>query len=170
MFEENSSIILQILRERELLTPDQFSEVEEEHSRTGKSIADTVIDMGYIDRNRVLQIVADYLTLDYLDLDNIEVPTDVIKMIPAGSARMHGIVPIAVFGNLIKITTRDPFNNNALQEISFVLNKDVELLVADPEKIDKFVETHYGDASTSVAEMLATLGNFQVESITEKTH
>ncbi len=166
MFEEHSSLVLQVFRELNLLTPEQFSEVEEEHTRTGKSIAQIAIDLGFVNRDRVLQTIADYLGMDYVDIDDFEIPPELIKLIPASSARLHGIVPIIISGNVIKAAIRDPFNNNAAQEISFILNKDVEVLVADPIKIDKFVEEHYGEESASVAEMLATLGqDFQEETI-----
>ncbi len=158
MFEEHSQTIMQIFRDRNLLTQEQLSEVEEESSRTGKAITDIVINFGFADRDRVLQMIADHLGTDYVYIVSDEIPPEVVKMIPASSARLHGIVPIAVLGNLIKLAVRDPFNNNVGQEISFVLNKDVEILVADPEKIDKFVEANYGEESSSVAEMLKTLG------------
>jgi type IV pilus assembly protein PilB len=170
MFEEHSPTILQILRDRKFLSPEQFSEVEEEHARTGKSIADLVIDMGFMERYRVLQTIADYLGMDYVDLDPQanDIPADVISLLPASSARLHGIVPIALFGELLKIAIRDPFNSNAAQEISFILNKDVEVLVADPEKIDEFVNAHYADED-SVADALAKLGqDFEAESVVER--
>lgn len=169
MFEEHSTLVLQVFREINLLTPEQFSEVEEEHARTGKSIAQIAIDLGFVNRDRVLQTVADYLGMDNVDLDDFEILPELIKLIPASSARLHGIVPVMFAGNLIKVAIRDPFDSNVAQEISFILNKDVEVLVADPIKIDKFVEEHYGEESASVAEMLATLGqDFQEESGAQK--
>ncbi len=158
MFEEHSALILQIFRERELLTQEQLSEIEEENARTGKSIAAIVVDVGFLDRDRVLQTVADYLGMDYVDVKEIEVNPELIKLIPPSSARLYGIVPVAFSGNMIRVAVRDPFNTNAAQEISFISGKDVELLVADPVKVDAFVEEHYGDESASVAEMLADLG------------
>ena len=145
MFEEHSTTILQIFKDRDLLTAEQCQEISEEKDRTGKSAADLVIDFGILDRDRVLQTVADYLGMEYVNIDvaEEEFPEDIIKLIPGASARLHGIVPLAVTGNLLKLAIRDPFNSNAAQEISFILNKDVEVLVADPEKIDNFVSSHY---------------------------
>lgn len=159
MFEENSPTILQILTERKLLTAEQSQEISEEKERTGKSAADLVLDFGILDRDRLLQTVADYLGMEYVNIDvgEEEFPEDLVKLIPGASARLHGIVPLAVTGNLIKIAIRDPFNSNAANEISFILNKDVEVMVADPEKIDKFVGSHYKQESSSIAEMLASL-------------
>ena len=171
MFEEHNTLILQILKDRELLTTEQGSDIEEEQARTGKSIADLVIDLGFITRDRLLQVIADYLGMEYVDIgdDDSEFPGDVIKTIPANLARIHGIVPIAVDGNLIKVAVRDPFKSDAAQEIGFILNKDVEVYVADPDKIDKFVEAHYADESSSVADLLANLEqDYEAEAITEK--
>jgi len=168
MFEDNSQTIIQIFKERKLLTAEQCAEISEERIRTGKSAADLILDYGIIDRDRFLQTVADYLGMEYINIDvgDEEFPEDIVKLIPGASARLHGIVPLAISGNLIKIAIRDPFNTNAAQEISFILNKDVEVMVADPNKIDKFVSDHYKEESSSVAEMLANLEkDFQAESL-----
>ena len=52
MFDEYSPLLVQILRERRLLDNRQLSEVEEEHARTGKPIADIVIDFDYFDERK----------------------------------------------------------------------------------------------------------------------
>ncbi|MDD2706786.1 MAG: GspE/PulE family protein [Verrucomicrobiae bacterium] len=167
MFEEHSKLIIHILRERDLIPSEQLAEAEEEHARTGKSIADIVINLGYLERNRLLQLVADYLGTDYVDLETLEMPDEVINIIPGTSARVHGIVPVAVFGNQLKVALRDPFNNYATQEISFLLNKDVEVLVADPEKIDKFINEHYSEEN--IADLLNNLEKDFTEEVKEKT-
>jgi type IV pilus assembly protein PilB len=169
MFEEHSATILQILRERKFLTIEQFSEIEEESSRTGKSITDLVIDLGFIDRDRIFQSIADFLGMEYVDLIAEEITSDVIKTVPASLARLHGVVPLALIGNLVKLCIRDPFNSNALDEIKFILNKDLEILLADPDKIDKFVDANYGEGSSSVADMLENLGkDFEAEHVAEE--
>jgi type IV pilus assembly protein PilB len=159
MFEENSPIILQLLTERRYITADQAREIDETHKQSGKPVADLAIDMGVVDTERILQMVADYLGMECveLDVDESEFPEEVISLIPASTARLHGVVPIAALGNMIKVALRDPFNENAAQEISFITNKDVEVLIADPSKIDKFVDKHYHEESASIAEMLADL-------------
>lgn len=169
MFEEHNNTVTEILKERNLLTPEQFSEVEEEHARSGKSVADLVIDMGFLDRDRVLQTVADYLGVEYVDIIQDEIPQDLVKLIPATAARMYGAVPLASFGKLLKVAIRDPFNNNAVQEISFLVNHDIEILVADPIKLDKFIEENYAQDSQSVADMIASLGkDFEAEGVSER--
>ena len=168
MFEEHSTLILQLLKERSLLNQGQFSEIEEENARTGKPIADIVVDMGLIERDRLLQLVADFIGMDFVELDDVEPPPELVKSIPASSARLYGIVPLSSQGNLVRIAIRDPFNSNASQEISFITGKDVELLFADPTKVDSFVNEHYSDDSASVAEMLESLGkDFEEGSIAQ---
>jgi type IV pilus assembly protein PilB len=157
MFEEHSGVVLQILRDRKYLTPEQFSEVEEESARTGKSIAEIVIDLGFLDKDRLLQSIADHLGVEYVVFTSEDIAEDVIKSIPASVARLHGAIPVAIMGNLLKIAIRDPFNGNVTQELSFILNKDIEILVADPELIDQIIEKRYNQDSGSVAQMLEDL-------------
>jgi len=170
MFDQNSKLILNLLREHQQLTPEQISEVEEEHTRTGKSIADIVINLGLLTRERLLQMVAGYLGTDYVEIDENTIPLEIVKTIPTASARVHGIIPIDMQGNVIKLAIRDPFNTYAVQEISFILNKDVEILVADPDKIDQLVEKHYSEDSASITDMLAGLEkDYEAGIVTDRT-
>jgi len=170
MFDQNSTLILNILREHDVLTPERITEVEEEHNRTGKSTADIVINLGFLSRERLLQMVAGYLGTDYMEINENQIPSEIVSSIPAGSARVHGVIPIHAEGNLIKIVMRDPFNANAVQEIGFILNKDIEILVADPDVIDKLVEKLYSEDSASITDMLAGLEKNYIEgSVTDRT-
>ncbi len=158
MFEEHSATIMQILRDRQLLTAEQMSETEEEHSRTGKSIADIVINLDYLDLDQLLQMVADHLGTEYIELDAVEINPDLIKMVPGSAARLHGIIPIALEGNVLQVVLRDPFSNTVIDDLIFTINKSIQPAVADPEKIDKLVEKYYGEQSSNLGDMLAELG------------
>ncbi len=168
MFDEYSPLFVQIFRERKLLDAKQLAEVEEEHARTGKSVADIVIDFDYFDAEHVCGFVADYLNTEFIDLKDIgELSEEVIRAIPASSARMFEIVPIRAGLETVAIVAKDPLNHNIVDELSFVLGKTAELYVALPTQVEELLRKYYGEAEESLGDVIEVMSDKDLAAIGE---
>ncbi len=168
MFDEYSPLFVQILRERKLLDSKQLSEVEEEHARTGKSIAAIIIDFDYFDAEHVCGFVADYLNTEFVDLKDMgELSDEIINSVPASSARMFEVVPIRVSSESVAVVAKDPLNHNIVDELSFVLGKTVELFVAKPAQVEEILKKYYGDSEETLGDMLQVLNQFDMAKMGE---
>lgn len=166
MFDEYSPLFVTILRDRKLLDSKQLSEVEEEHARTGKSIADIIIDFDYFDAEHVCGFVADYLNTEYVDLKDMgELSETVISSVPSSSARMFEVVPIRCSAESVAVVAKDPLNHNIVDELSFVLGKPVELFVALPAHVEELMKKHYGDSEETIGDMLHVLDTFDMTKV-----
>ena len=154
MFESESAILTEIIRERNLVSHEQLREIKEEHERTGKPLSQVIVDFGLVTQDQLLQMVADHLNLEYLNLDNIEIPQPVLRSMPASVARMYGAVPVAAVGNNVTVAVLDPYNPQLVEELSFVLGKDVQLAVAPTQQIEESITRFYGEESESLKEVL----------------
>jgi type IV pilus assembly protein PilB len=64
-----------------------------------------------------------------------------------------------VFGNTVQVAFVDPLDPARVDELGFVIKKDVQLVVADPAQIQKALEKVYGgDEGDSVSDILRELG------------
>jgi len=152
---ENEAIILdEINRERHLIPPEQFAEIKEEHARTGKSLFQIIVDFGLVPEDQLLQAVADHLNMEYINLEAIELPPTALTAMPASVARMYGAVPVNLAGNSMMLAVLDPFNPHLVEELSFVLGKDVQLLVAPRNQIEAVIASHYSEESGSLKQVL----------------
>src|SRR3712207_7823775 len=52
---------------RSLVEPAQLDALNEEHKATGKPLADVVVDLGIIEKEELLQRIANHLGYDFLD-------------------------------------------------------------------------------------------------------
>ena len=109
MFEGESAVLSELVRERSLLTPT-VREIEEEHERTGKSLSQVMIDFGLITEEQLLRAVAEHLNLEYLNLEDVDFEQAVLRSIPSSVARMYGAVPVSVNGNTVTVAVMDPYN------------------------------------------------------------
>ncbi len=157
MFEGESAILSELVRERNLLTPEQFREIEEEHERTGKSLSQVMIDFSLITEEQLLRAVAEHLNLEYLNLDDIDLDQAVLRSIPSSVARMYGAVPVSVNGNTVTVAVMDPYNPQLVGELSFILGKDVQVAVAPSKQIQTAIERYFGEDSESLKDVLTDM-------------
>jgi len=151
--------LLALIKERGLIDDLQYEEVMQEQARSGKSISQILNDFELLDLDAQLQIMADSLGTEVVSLRDREIGPELIKLIPANSARLFKCVPVEASGSLLKVAFADPLNPSAIDELGFVVHREIQVVVADPEQVQRAVARFYGEESGSVAEMLQELGD-----------
>jgi len=154
----NDKQVAELFIEQHVLQPSQADDVLNEASLNGKTIAQAMVDSGFVDEHSFYQTIADALGTDYIDLSNHEIPPAVLKLVPSGLARLHRALPVAVSGNTIRLALVDPLDPSAAEDLRFALGKDVEVVVAATEQIEEKIKQHYGSDTASMEEVLKQLG------------
>jgi type IV pilus assembly protein PilB len=154
MFESEAAVLIELLRERNLVSPEQLTELREEHERTGKPLGQIIVDFGLMTEAQLLQAVAEHLNLEFIDLDQVDLNPQVLRSMPTSVARMYGAVPITVMGNVVTVAVLDPYNPQLMEELSFVLGKDVQLVVAPSKQIEEAINRHFSEESGSLKDVL----------------
>ncbi len=158
MFESHDHAILELCRDQHLVNATDLEAADDEHKATGKSLADLVVELGFVSKTVLLQKIADHLGLTYLE----ELPPisgEIINSVEGQLARTYGIIPLRLDGQSIEILASDPFNNQVIDDLTFALGKDVRLVVSDPTRIDALVKLHYGDDEATIEDLLKDLSS-----------
>ncbi len=151
--------LLALVKERGLIDDLQTEEVLQEQKRNGKPAVQILQDMGIVDLYSLLQIQADHLGTDVVDINDEELTPEVIATIPAGTARTYQCVPIALYGSSVRVAFADPLNPEMVDQVGFSIGKEIQVGVADPARIQKALEKFYPDDSKGTfSEVLKELG------------
>ena len=150
--------LLALIKERSLIDDLQYEELVQELTRSGKSVLQVLQDFQLLDLDSILQIEAEHLGTEVVDLRDKEITPEVISAVPAEVARMHLCLPVEVSGGVVQIAMVDPLNLSAVDEIGATIGKEVQLVVIDPAQIEKAINKHYGQESESVSDILKQLG------------
>ncbi len=162
MFDDHSDLIRDIALEAGLVSPPQAEEIWESHSLTGKSFSESMVDAGLADRPTILQAVADHLHVQFYAAVPHELGDELVKLLKPAQAHKYVVVPVSDEAGKLTLLAKDPFNSSAVNELTFILQRDIELAVADPALVESAVIRFYGEPSASSMEDL--LGEFdQVE-------
>jgi type IV pilus assembly protein PilB len=65
---------------------------------------------------------------------------------------------VNVFDSSVQIALADPLNPARIDELGFIIKKDVQIVVADPAQIQKAIDRFYGGSDESVSDILKDLG------------
>ncbi len=152
-----SEPILQLLESHGLVTADQIQEITDEHQRSGKPFREIVTNMEIVPEDTMLEMIAESLGTRVINLPATDIPPEVVHAIPASVARMYMVVPVEKGMNSITLATCDLISPATLDELMFVLSRDVSLVMARAEDVRVCVNQFYGDDSASVTEMLNAL-------------
>ena len=160
MSDASNSPLLNLIKEQGLIDDMQFEEVLAEQGRSGKPVYQILTDFGIMDMETQLQLQADHLGTEVVSLRGKEIPPEAIKAVPGTTAKMYQCLPVALYGTTLQLALINPLDPGKLDELGFVLKKDIQLVVADPVDIQKAIEKFYAadDATSSFSDILKELG------------
>jgi type IV pilus assembly protein PilB len=169
MFDDHSDVIRDIALEAGLVTPAQAEEIWESHATTGKSFSDSLVDAGLADRPTILQAIADHLQVQFYSAVPADPGEALTKLLKAPQAHKYVVLPVADEAGKLTLLAKDPFNSSVISELSFILQKDIELAVADPSQVEAAVTRVYGEAtSASMEDLLGEFGEVDATAVTDE--
>src|ERR1035437_6215731 len=154
MFERHSEAIYELLREDEDIDPIRLADLREEGRAAGRSLADVVIDGGWLEKPGLLAKVAGHLGCGFVAEGPAGLPGEVGSLRPGALGRAYGGVPRRAAGHDVEILAADPFASETASELNFALGRQVHLLVGDPAKVELLIKQHYGEDEARPDEVL----------------
>jgi type IV pilus assembly protein PilB len=159
MAEETLSPLLALIKEQSLIDDLQFEEVVAEHKRAGTPVIQILQDFGIMDLDTILQLEANHLGAQVISLTDTEFSPELLQLIPANTARMYRCMPVAQFDGTLQVAFEDPLNPARVDELGFIVRKEIQPVIANPAEIEKLIDRYYGqDDSDNVSEILKALG------------
>jgi type IV pilus assembly protein PilB len=169
MFDDHSDVIRDIALEAGLVTPAQAEEVWESLATTGKSFSDSLVDAGLADRPTILQAIADHLQVQFYSAVPSDPGEPLTKLLKAAQAHKYVVLPVSDEAGKLTLLAKDPFNSSVISELSFILQKDIELAVADPAQVEAAVTNVYGEVtSSSMEDLLGEFGEVDTTAVTDE--
>lgn len=162
MYPDHNSAIAEILKSNTSLSVDQYEAILAEQERTGKSLAQSAVDLALLEKRDLLKRVAGYLDWPFVENLPASITPQLKNLLESRHAHMYGVLPFEEEGYELRLLSMDPFNNSVVEDLSFALNRDITLVVADPDQVAGLIDSVYGKESTSVEEVIEELRSIAV--------
>ena len=150
--------ILTILIQNGYIDDQQANDLLDLAKSESKSIRQLVIDQGILTEDDLLAAMAAYQDTEMIDLGSMTIETEITEAIPASTARMYNVFPIATDEFSITLATFDLVDPRINDEMLFTLSKEVKFVFAREKDVMDRISQYYGDANASVADMIKSLG------------
>jgi len=164
MADYTSVPLLALIGDQNSLEEFQLEEAAGEMDAKGITAFQSLIDLGYLDEDTIVQAMCDHLGCESMDLNDAMITPELISQLPAELAKQHQCVPVSFFDPTLQLAFVDPLNPAALDEIGFTTGFDVQVVVANPAQVVNAIGEHYGqddvDAAASGAAMEDILKEF----------
>ena len=147
----------QVLLEMEKITDEQLQEALEFKKEKGGALGAVLVDLGYCEQPDISAALAIQAGMRRVDLDEIEISTEVTEKMDSLTARSYGVVPIEFSDHMLTVAMADPNNFRALDELHMLLDFEIRAAVADPNAVVRALDKYYAQID-SVESVIGELG------------
>ncbi len=152
---KNRGDFTEVLLRRQLISPDQLAEARAVQQQTGAKLQDALVKLNYCSNDDVMSAIAEFHGMQFINLAEVTIPQAVIELVPESVARENVVLPMSQENGALKIIMSDPSDFDTVQKLQFILNKDIQPVLAPREQIVEAINRHYGQSETeSVDSML----------------
>jgi len=110
----------------------------DEARRTEKPIQQIIVDRKLLDKTVVLKALSEEWRIKAVNLTDIEVDLDVVKVIPEATARRHKAAPFAKEENVLFVSMVDPRDFFAVEDIQLRTGFEVSRTSRSPGILIRF--------------------------------
>ncbi|HTO53526.1 MAG TPA: type IV-A pilus assembly ATPase PilB [Myxococcota bacterium] len=157
----------ELLVQKNLLSEEQLRRAKEEARSSGTRIGYQITKLGFVEEEKVAEAVSTQYGVPTIELDDFEVDSEVIALIPEDVANKHTILPVNRAGSTLIVAMSDPSNIFAIDDVKFLTGYNVEVVVAAEEAIKRAIDRYY-DKGADLDEVMAGFDDNEFEVIGEE--
>lgn len=116
--------VLEKIFKDNILTKEQWDALVLEASKHDTDPEELLVRSGYIKEDALAQMKGDLFDLPFVDLETVDTPEEVLRMIPQQVAENYQLIVFAKEGNILKVALVDPGNYRGIEAIDFLAKKE----------------------------------------------
>ncbi|MBW7989033.1 MAG: pilus assembly protein PilB [Planctomycetes bacterium] len=124
--------------------------------RQGVQIGQIFIELGLIDDFQLQMALAAQRGMEYMSLDGIDIPPDVVEKVPAQMAKTYHIVPIEYNKqkNELIVALDSPDNFRATDDLSTLMGFKVTAKITDRDALESTLTKYYETEDENINELI----------------
>jgi type IV pilus assembly protein PilB len=132
-----------MLVEAGAITEDALRQALAEQKRWGRSLGQTLVELRLVSEAELVHVLARQLGVPVVEIDLIDVPLDVLQLVPAEFAQAHDLVPFARQLKFLDVAMGDPADASAIEQLQIRTRLNVRPYLAGPKAIERALARYY---------------------------
>ncbi len=154
-----------VLQQRGLVTEDQWRDARTQAG--GRRIDSVLVEMGLLTEEQALEAFADELGMEFIELGDFEVDIELVGQFPTAAIFRHEVLPLDRDNGSVRVATSDPFDLEALSELSSLSGLELDPVLARHDDIAELIKAHLGVGGDTITELVARQADDGVELLEE---
>jgi len=150
-----------------LITSEQFSLLMAEQKRTNEKLPVLVVRLGLMTEDQMVDAQARHYRIPFVVFPEGGIAPEILRMVPAGIALKHEVIPIGRSAGALTLAMIDPTNLSAVDDVAFRTGMRVFPVIARPSVIRQALEQFYETQKTRLASALSEAEAENVETTVE---
>ncbi len=146
-----------ILIKMRALSRDKVHEcLKIQSQRQGVKIGQIFLELGLIDEVQLQMALAAQRGMEYVSLDGVDIPPDVVEKVPAQMAKTYHIVPIEYNReqNELTVALDSPDNFRATDDLSTLMGFKVTAKITDRDMLESALTKYYETQDENINELI----------------
>jgi MSHA biogenesis protein MshE len=132
-----------LLVQNKVINDEQLQQALGEQRKSGRKLGATLIAMNLVTEMQLLQLLSEHLNVVLIDLHEYRVNQNAVRLLPEIQARRYRALVIDDKGDTLLVAMTDPADINALDELSAMLPKPIEVGVVSESQLFIAYENFY---------------------------
>lgn len=136
------------LLNEKFITQEKLDEALALQKSSGKRLGELLVENGYVTGEQLATALSRQLGLGIVNLQVIEIPDDILNMVPANILRKHKVLPFEYkpgAPNTLHVAMSDPMDTVAIDDIGIVTNLSIEPVLSTAQSIMLALDKYYGN-------------------------
>ena len=150
--DEGNERLGEMLVRENVISPDELQKAKRRSEREDSRLGYELTRLGIVDEDDLTSFLSKHHGVPSVDLGDIDVPQEVIDLIPEKIAERHQCVPVNRSGTTLVVAMADPSNIYAIDDLRFSTGYDIEVVVASETAIEDALKEYYDAGGEEGAE------------------
>lgn len=139
-----------LIKER-ILTQNDYNKALEIKDKTKLDLIEIFLENNFVERNILFKVIKDFFNIERIELDNLVIDTNIIKLLSKEIAKKYNIIPFGFKDKKVCIAMVNPLNEGIIEDIRFITNKQVIPYIERKNRIIYAIESYYDNEITKEA-------------------
>ena len=155
----------EVLLQRGLIDQRQMDTARDQAN--GQRLDQVLIKLGYVSEDDALKAFADELGMRYVELKDFQIDRELLSQFPTSAVFRHALLPLERDNGRIFVATSDPFDLEALDELSSLSGQRLEPVLARRSDVVQLIKDNLGVGGDTITELVAQRSQEEVELLEE---
>lgn len=145
----------ELLVSEKVINQEQLDTSLKEQRKTGKSLCQIIIDLGFSTEEKVFSVLSSQLSIPYVRIKDRKIDKSVIEKVPAKIASHYKLMPIELSEKTLTVAVIDPTDVHMLDDIKLLLGFEIMPVLGGEKDILEAIRRYYGIGADTIERIMA---------------